>query len=106
MPALDFGARNDRMPTTIVDENSLPEGPIEIRATLDKMGTMILSVNGKMVASGQADGALASMPGDGLQVGRDKGGAVGDYRSPFAFKGTIEKAKVELFDGAIPGEAK
>jgi len=67
---------------------------------------MILSVNGKMVASGQADGALASMPGDGLQVGRDKGGAVGDYRSPFAFKGTIEKAKVELFDGPIPGEPK
>ena len=103
---LHFTTRNDRMPTTIVDENPLPEAPIEIRATLDKMGTMMLMVNGKMVATGQADGALASMPGDGLQVGRDKGGAVGDYRSPFAFKGAIEKAKVELFDGPIPGEPK
>jgi hypothetical protein len=38
------------------------------------------------------------MPADGLQVGRDEGGAVGDWRPPFAFGGEIEEVTVKLED--------
>ena len=36
------------------------------------------------------------MPLDGLQVGRDKGGNVGAYKSPNRFTGKIEGVKIEL----------
>jgi hypothetical protein len=57
---------------------------------------MMLKLDGKLVASGESDGAFSEMPGDGLQVGKDAGAAVGDYRSPFTFNGTIDEVKIRL----------
>ena len=37
----------------------------------------------------RAGAYLAKMPQDGLQVGHDAKGAVGDYEAPFAFDGEI-----------------
>jgi arylsulfatase len=40
--------------------------------------------------TGKVKGALAEMPADGLQVGSDTGGQVGEYENPFALSGKID----------------
>ena len=39
---------------------------------------------------------MERQPTDGLQVGQDKNGAVGDYTAPFPFQGEIGEVKVEV----------
>jgi hypothetical protein len=39
---------------------------------------------------------MGVQPKDGLQVGRDKAGAVGEYTAPFAYRGEIKNVKIEL----------
>jgi hypothetical protein len=36
------------------------------------------------------------MPADGLQVGRDEGGTVGEYENAFAFDGKIKRVKIKI----------
>jgi hypothetical protein len=93
---LCLAARNDGAQSIIRDADPAPTGRFEVSAEISKTGEMMLKVNGKLVASGESDGAFSEMPGDGLQVGKDAGAAVGDYRSPFAFNGTIDEVKIRL----------
>jgi hypothetical protein len=37
-----------------------------------------------------------TLPVDGLQVGRDLAGTVGEYEAPFAFRGIISGVVIEL----------
>ena len=62
-----------------------------------------LSSDGKMMARLQSGGGggggfgfFPAMPVDGLSVGRDEGGAVGPYKGPNTFTGTIESVIIEL----------
>jgi arylsulfatase len=59
-------------------------------------GTPHLSVDGHEVASGKPQGLIPGLPADGLQVGKDSKGAVGDYRPPFPFKGEILSVVLQL----------
>jgi hypothetical protein len=36
------------------------------------------------------------MPLDGLQVGKDESGLVGDYNNTFAFDGKIKRVKIKI----------
>jgi len=65
-------------------------------AQLAPDGTLKLKLDGQQVAEGKAPGALTTMPVDGLDVGSDKGGLVGDYGEANAFVGSIKSAIVEL----------
>lgn len=65
-------------------------------ASLARDGTLRLSVDGREVATGKAEGLIPRLPADGLQVGRDLKGAVGDYRGPFAFKSEIQSVVLQL----------
>jgi arylsulfatase len=67
-----------------------------ITASLARDGSLRLIVDGRDVASGKAPGLLPKMPADGLQVGRDLKGAVGDYSTPFSFEGKIQSVVLEL----------
>ena len=58
-------------------------------------GEVTLSVDGEELAKGEVPGAIP-MPIDGLEVGRDEGGVVGEYSAPFAFEGTIDSVVAEL----------
>jgi hypothetical protein len=40
--------------------------------------------------------AVAKMPVDGLDVGRDTAGAIGDYAGPFEYDGAIKSVEIEL----------
>ncbi|MFI5380508.1 MAG: arylsulfatase [Tepidisphaerales bacterium] len=95
---LVFGVREARRLTTISGDVPPKDKAATVTARLETGGVMILSVDGRELARGRAAGLLGRQPADGLQVGRDDNGAVGDYQSPFTFRGTITKATVELAD--------
>jgi arylsulfatase A-like enzyme len=91
-----FAVRRRGELTVITAKNVLPPAPLHLAADLAKDGALTLSVNKVPVATGKAGGTLTKMPVDGLQVGRDAGGVVGDYKSPFPFGGEIGGVTVRL----------
>jgi arylsulfatase len=68
----------------------------QISASLAADGAVKLSADGRGLAEGKVPGLLPNQPVDGLQVGRDLAGNVGEYAGPFAFNGTISSVIVEL----------
>ena len=87
---LQFATRHNGKLTVIAADVKLPAKPFKLDGSLAKNGATHLSLNGKQIAKGKTPGAMTSMPVDGLQVGADTGGAVGDYQAPFAFGGKVE----------------
>jgi arylsulfatase len=84
--------------TAIAAPDKLPAGSVEVAARLAKDGTITIDVGGKRAASGKARGLIPRMPSDGLQVGSDENGTVGDYAAPNEFRGKIEKVVITLGD--------
>jgi len=82
--------------TSIAGPEPLPEGPVEVSARVGAAGELSLAVGGATVAEGRAPAPIPRMPLDGLQVGRDDGGAVGPYRTPFAFGGKIDEVVIRI----------
>jgi len=72
------------------------QGAHKLTASLGHDGTMRLNVDGRDLASGKASGLVPNLPADGLQVGRDLKGAVGEYTGPFPFEGQLKSALLEL----------
>lgn len=93
---LTFAVRRGGRLSTVVADADLPAAPIEILASLSKKGEVTLTANGKVVGEGPVPGPMTAHPTDGLQVGRDTGGAVGDYEAPFPFGGRIDRVTIEL----------
>ena len=71
-------------------------GPHNAVAELALDGTLVLRMDGKQVGQGKAASALTMMPTDGLDVGEDTGGLVGDYGKANPFPGTIKSVMIEL----------
>ena len=67
-----------------------------ITATLDATAALSLAADGRVILSSPTAGFPSVYPVDGLQVGRDVGGAVGPYATPFAFTGEISGVLIEL----------
>jgi arylsulfatase len=59
-------------------------------------GAITLKLDGKQVAQSKAASAIVAMPVDGLDVGSDSGGRVGDYTEANSFAGSIKSVKIEL----------
>ena len=71
-------------------------GPHTALAQVTTDGTMTLKLDQKVVAQGKAPSTLTAMPVDGLDVGSDTGGLVGDYSAASSFIGNIKSVTVEL----------
>ncbi len=82
--------------TAVTAPDKLPAGEVTVTGRLDKGGKLTLTVGGKEVASVKAPGPISTMPADGLEVGRDENGAVGDYAVPNALKGAIRSVTIEI----------
>jgi arylsulfatase len=92
-----FAVRTGGKLTTAAAKDPLPPGqPAKLRATLAAGGALTLHVGGSVAATGKAPGLLVKAPVDGLQVGRDEAGPVGEYTGPNPFDGTIGAVRVEL----------
>ena len=90
-----FAVRHDRQLHEIVADRPLPGGASTVEARYASDGTMTLSIDGRSAATGQAP-PFDAMPGEGLTVGSDPRGAVGDYEAPFSFDGRIGSIKLTL----------
>ena len=93
---LEFAVRRDGVLTAISCKDKLAAGQSEVGAELAKDGAMMLRIGEKIVVSGKSPGLISQMPGEGLQIGRDDRGAVGEYRAPNRFAGEIAKVRIEL----------
>ena len=86
---LTFATRQQGKLTTVAAPEAFDSNQHEVAVTLAKSGVVTLQIDGVKFATGEAPNAMIRMPLDGLQVGRDLNGAVGEYRAPFEFKGRI-----------------
>ena len=92
----NFAVRRKKTMTVISAADPLPPAPFTLSANLAHDGSLTLSINGTVAATGKTDGALTKTPVDGLQVGQDLKAPVGDYKVPFTYKGEIAHVTVHL----------
>jgi len=74
----------------------LKSGTHTLTAKLSAEGRLSLQCGDQTVEKTAVGRLLIRKPGDGLQVGRDEGGAVGPYPAPNAFSDRIESVVFEL----------
>lgn len=77
--------------------NALAASAATITATLARDGAITIKAGEEIIATGKG-GLIERQPADGLQVGRDEKGAVGDYDAPFAFRGKIGGVTLDLHE--------
>ncbi len=77
---LAFAMRQKGKLTVVEADRSLPEGNSTVVASIDARGNLGFAMNGEPAGGGKLPGPLVRMPVDGLQVGRDRAGAVGPTR--------------------------
>lgn len=80
----------------IACNEKLSAAPLNVTATLSRDGLVALKADEKTLATGKFPGGLVKHPTDGLEVGRDENGAVGDYKAAFAFQGKLSRVVIEL----------
>jgi arylsulfatase len=93
---LTFAIRRHNSISSVTADEPLPAAPVEITAVLTDQGEVTLTANKQTLGKGKVDGLVAVHASEGLQVGRDRGGAVGDYKTPFAFTGKIDRVVIDL----------
>ena len=69
-----------------------------MEASLGPKSVARLKIDGEEVSKKSFSGLLTVQPIDGLQIGRDLAAAVGDYKTPYSFKGEIKSATLEAGD--------
>ena len=94
-----------RKSTTIASPTALPPGPAKIVLQLTYSGTGLnkaavatLSVNDRQVAATQIARTVPNVFSfeETFDVGEDSASPVGDYESPFAFTGTIQRIDLDF----------
>lgn len=95
---LEFAVRRNNKMFSVASPDAFPRKQTEVVAKLARGGAMTLEIDGKPAAKGKAPGLIGNMPVDDLQVGKDLAGAVGEYKGPNPFAGTIKSVRIELGD--------
>jgi len=94
-----LAVRRDRK-LLLVRAKEKPAEPNVVTARIGHGGEASIAIDGREVAREKMPGLFDRFPIDGLEVGVDHDGAVGEYRAPNAFTGTIEKVVIELGEPA------
>ena len=81
---------------TVVDSKVKLSGKETISASLKKDGQLTLMIGDETIAQRKLSRSVPQQPQDGLQVGKDTGGEVGDYKVPFALDGKVNGVIVEV----------
>jgi outer membrane protein assembly factor BamB len=89
-----FMVRSGKQLATATAKIKVTNKWIHLAGVLTKDKQMRLYVNGELAAEAKAPGLIESVPVQGLQVGADDGSAVGDYTTPFPFKGVVDEVRV------------
>ena len=81
---------------TIIGNEKLTLKDGKVLAKLNSDGKVELFSGKRKLGGGKVSSLVKEMPIDGLQVGRDEGGTVGDYKDEFAFDGKIKKVRIKI----------
>ena len=77
--------------------------PVLLQVAVRKNGNILLRVNGDTAGETTGPGVLTEVPAEGLTIGNDRQGSVGEYDSNFKFNGRINEVMLRLA-GKRPGE--
>jgi arylsulfatase A-like enzyme len=92
-----FVVRSESKPIDLAADVVLQEKKkLSVSASLNTDGLLDIQLDGKSIAKPRKASTINNTPADGLDVGEDRGAAVGDYKGPFKFTGTIDKVEVQL----------
>lgn len=89
---IHFATRNTK--TLNVASAPLPEKPAQVIHAKVLKDRIILRSDKKKIATLECEAQIRSHPQDGLEIGKDLGGTVAEYKAPFA--GTIQSVEIEL----------
>ena len=92
---LTFALRHGGKLESIRANDPLSTSPAVVSATLAKDGAVTIKSGDQVLATGSS-AILTRQPKDGLQVGQDGGGAVGEYSAPFLFRGKLGPVTLDL----------
>ena len=95
---LNFATRLNGNLNIVKTTRPFPEDSTKVFAELTKKGQVILKVNAEQVADTKTSGPVTSMPLDGLQVGSDLNGAVGEYPAGNPLQGKVEVVTLKITD--------
>jgi arylsulfatase A-like enzyme len=93
---LTFALRVNGKLTVLSATKPLESGTHRVGARLDSDGKLTLTTDDQVVAENKLDGILASQPAEGLTIGSDGRGAVGEYQAPHTFQGKVTNANVTI----------
>jgi hypothetical protein len=89
-----FHVRSASTLSTVSGTKRIVGGWHHIVGVLTAEKEMRLYVDGERVGEGKAAGLLTKDPAQGLEIGGDLGGSVGDYGQPFQFVGIIDEMRL------------
>jgi hypothetical protein len=92
---LHFALRNGGRLTLLSSQQPIAADSGMVRVTLAKGGDCEVRLDEQVLMQGDTPGP-PQMPLDGLQVGSDQSGAVGEYEPPFPFEGAIEAVTIRV----------
>ena len=92
---LVFAVRSKRQLSAVTSDKPLAPGSHKVEAKLAADGKVALFVDGQAAGEGKVDALIANQPAEGLTVGSDGKGAVGEYTAPNDFTGKVENVTVQ-----------
>jgi arylsulfatase A-like enzyme len=92
---LAFAVRAKRQLSAVTSDKPLAPGSHKVEAKLAADGKVALFVDGQPVGEGKVEALIANQPAEGLTVGNDGKGAVGEYTAPNDFAGKVENVTVQ-----------
>ncbi|MDG2360350.1 MAG: arylsulfatase [Planctomycetaceae bacterium] len=96
---LTFVTRRGGKLFKVSSTSKLSDVVTRVEANLTKSGEVTLKAGDQSVALGNVAEGMPRHPIDGLQVGSDEGGFVGEYNTPFPFNGEIGSVTINLKTG-------
>ena len=81
---------------TVTADKKIGINESKILAKINSNGQVEIHEGKRKLGTGKLSSLIKEMPADGLQVGRDEGGTVGDYKDEFAFDGKIKRVKIKI----------
>ncbi len=91
-----FATRHGGKLNMIKSEKSLPADAQTLSLSYSANGQVVIKAGDVIIGQGKVSGSMSRMPIDGLEVGQDAKGAVGQYESPFPYDGELKSVLLEL----------
>jgi len=89
-----FAVRIDGKPASVWGKVKVTEQWVHLAGVLAANKELRVYVDGKPAGTAKATGLITQDPQEAMEIGADENSTVGDYTSPFAFKGLIDEVRI------------